>query len=124
MRCYPARIHNLPYPKTADKVPQPTRSLQIRSLSRQTWRLLELLTARELEALLRIDVKTIYSSRPDTYVRIQSNLRFVRSQIFDWITEHNYHPYILPIPGETQKRYSRTEKTGETSADAPAYRFN
>ena len=55
----------------------------------------ELLTARELEALLRIDVKTIYSYVQRgliPYVRIQSNLRFVRSQIFDWITEHNYLP--------------------------------
>ena len=53
----------------------------------------ELLTARELEALLRIDVKTIYSHVQRgliPYVRIQSNLRFVRSQIFDWIAAHNY----------------------------------
>jgi len=55
----------------------------------------ELLTARELEGLLRIDVKTIYSYVQRgliPYVRIQSNLRFVRSQIFHWITEHNYRP--------------------------------
>jgi predicted DNA-binding transcriptional regulator AlpA len=53
----------------------------------------ELLTARELEALLRIDVKTIYSYVQRgliPYVRIQSNLRFVRSQILDWIAAHNY----------------------------------
>jgi predicted DNA-binding transcriptional regulator AlpA len=53
----------------------------------------ELLTARELETLLRIDVKTIYSYVQRgliPYVRIQSNVRFVRAQIFDWIADHNY----------------------------------
>ena len=53
-----------------------------------------MLTDRELEALLRIDVKRIYSyvEGPIPYVRIQSNLQFVRSQIFDCITEHNRQP--------------------------------
>ena len=53
----------------------------------------ELLTARELESLLRIDVKTIYSYVQRgliPYVRIQSNVRFVRSQILDWILGHNH----------------------------------
>jgi hypothetical protein len=42
----------------------------------------ELLTAKEVEALLRIDVKTIYNyvqSGLIPYIRIQSNLRFVKS---------------------------------------------
>jgi predicted DNA-binding transcriptional regulator AlpA len=55
----------------------------------------EMLTAKELEALLKIDVKTIYSYVQRgliPYVRIQSNVRFVRQQIFDWISEHNYRP--------------------------------
>ncbi len=55
----------------------------------------ELMTARELEALLKIDVKTIYSYVQRgliPYVRIQSNLRFIRAQIVDWIGEHNYRP--------------------------------
>jgi excisionase family DNA binding protein len=53
----------------------------------------ELLTAREVEQLLRIDVKTIYSYVQRgliPYVRIQSNVRFVRSQLLDWIADHNY----------------------------------
>ena len=53
----------------------------------------ELLTAREVERLLRIDVKTIYSYVQRgliPYVRIQSNVRFVRSQILDWILDHNH----------------------------------
>ena len=53
----------------------------------------ELLTAREVERLLRIDVKTIYSYVQRgliPYVRIQSNVCFVRSQILDWILDHNH----------------------------------
>ena len=55
----------------------------------------ELLTAKELEAMLKIDVKTIYSYVQRgliPYVRIQSNVRFVRQQILDWIGEHNFRP--------------------------------
>jgi predicted DNA-binding transcriptional regulator AlpA len=51
----------------------------------------ELLTAREVEALLRIDVKTIYNYVQRgliPYVRIQSNLRFVKSEVLAWVAEH------------------------------------
>jgi predicted DNA-binding transcriptional regulator AlpA len=51
----------------------------------------ELLTAKEVEALLQIDVKTIYSYAQRgmiPYVRIQSNLRFLRSEILAWVAEH------------------------------------
>jgi predicted site-specific integrase-resolvase len=44
----------------------------------------EILTARELEALLRIDVKTIYGYVQRgliPYVRIQSNLRFRKQEV-------------------------------------------
>jgi predicted DNA-binding transcriptional regulator AlpA len=57
----------------------------------------DILTARELEAFLRIDVKTIYSYVQRgiiPYVRIQSNVRFIKSQILDWIDHHNYKPKI------------------------------
>jgi predicted DNA-binding transcriptional regulator AlpA len=50
-----------------------------------------LLTAKEVEALLRIDVKTIYNYVQRgliPYVRIQSNLRFVRSDVLAWVAEH------------------------------------
>ena len=56
---------------------------------------LELMTAKELEALLKIDVKTIYSYVERgliPYVRIQSNVRFIKRQIFDRIADHNYRP--------------------------------
>ena len=51
----------------------------------------ELLTAKEVEELLRIDVKTIYNYVQRgliPYVRIQSNLRFVKSEVLAWVAEH------------------------------------
>ena len=56
----------------------------------------QLLTAKDLEALLKIDSKTIYGYVQRgliPYVRIQSNVRFVRQQIVDWIEEHNFCPH-------------------------------
>ncbi len=55
----------------------------------------ELLTAKELEALLKIDVKTIYSYVQRgliPYVKIQSNVRFVKEQIQEWVEQQNYRP--------------------------------
>jgi excisionase family DNA binding protein len=55
----------------------------------------EMLTARDLEALLQIDRKTIYSYAQRgliPYVRIQSNLRFRRTEIEGWIEKHSYRP--------------------------------
>lgn len=54
-----------------------------------------MLTARELEAVLSIDVKTIYMYVQKgliPYVRIQSNIRFIRDEILDWITQQSFHP--------------------------------
>jgi predicted DNA-binding transcriptional regulator AlpA len=54
-----------------------------------------MLTAKELEMFLKIDVKTIYSYVQRgllPYVKIESNLRFVRSEILEWIEEHRFHP--------------------------------
>jgi excisionase family DNA binding protein len=55
----------------------------------------EFLTAKELETLLKIDIKTIYRYVQQgliPYVRIQSNVRFIREQIIEWIEEQNYQP--------------------------------
>jgi predicted DNA-binding transcriptional regulator AlpA len=55
----------------------------------------EVLTAKELEGLLKIDVKTIYSYAQRgllPYVRIQSNLRFLKAEIVKWIEEHRFRP--------------------------------
>ena len=55
----------------------------------------EILTAKELEALLRIDVKTIYSYVQKAnlpYVKIQSNVRFLKSDILKWMEDRQYKP--------------------------------
>ena len=55
----------------------------------------ELLTAKELELLFKIDVKTIYSYVRRgliPYVRIQSNVRFRKEEIFDWIERQTFRP--------------------------------
>jgi predicted DNA-binding transcriptional regulator AlpA len=55
----------------------------------------ELLTAKEVEGMLRIDVKTVYSYVQRgllPYVRIQSNLRFLKSEILKWMEERQYKP--------------------------------
>jgi excisionase family DNA binding protein len=55
----------------------------------------ELLNARDLEALLKIDVKTIYAYVQKgliPYVRIQSNVRFRKDEILDWIEKQSYRP--------------------------------
>lgn len=54
-----------------------------------------ILNVKELEAFLKIDEKTIYkyvSLGLIPYVRIQSNIRFVKQQIISWIQEQNYQP--------------------------------
>ena len=64
----------------------------------------EFLTARELERLLKIDVKTIYSYVQRgliPYVRIQSNVRFPKQQIFDWIEHQSYRPRPASATGRT-----------------------
>jgi predicted DNA-binding transcriptional regulator AlpA len=52
----------------------------------------ELLTAKEVEELVRIDVKTIYGYVQKgliPYVRIQSNLRFFKSEVLAWVADHS-----------------------------------
>ena len=58
----------------------------------------EMLTAKELEALLKIDQKRIYryvAYGLIPYVRIQSNIRFIKPQIEEWIRERMYVPAPL-----------------------------
>ena len=53
----------------------------------------EFLTAKDLEALLKIDAKTIYSCVRMgliPYVRIQRNVRFSKREILEWVEEHSY----------------------------------
>jgi excisionase family DNA binding protein len=54
----------------------------------------EMLKATDLEALLKIDVKTIYRYAQRgliPYVRIQSNLRFRKREILEWLERQTHH---------------------------------
>ena len=58
------------------------------------------MTAREVEEMLRIDVKTVYSYVQRgllPYVKIQSNVRFLRSEILKWMEERQYKPEGRPM---------------------------
>lgn len=55
----------------------------------------EMLTAKEPEQLLKISVKTIYRYVQRgliPYVRIQSNVRFPKREILEWIGRQSYRP--------------------------------
>ena len=67
---------------------------------------MEMFTARELEALLKIDVKTIYRYAERgliPYVRIQSNVRFPKRQILEWIERQSYRPW--PPSANAERRH-------------------
>ena len=54
-----------------------------------------LMTANEAAELLRIDVKTVYSYVKRgllPYVKIQSNVRFLRSALLEWMAKRQYKP--------------------------------
>jgi predicted DNA-binding transcriptional regulator AlpA len=70
----------------------------------KTVELPEILTAKELEAFLRIDVKTIYGYVQRgliPYIRIQSNLRFRKQEVLDWLASQSYS---LQAPGNGNRR--------------------
>lgn len=57
-----------------------------------------MLTAKEVEAMLKISVKTIYSYVQRgliPYVKIQSNVRFPRQAILQWIDQQSYEPTAM-----------------------------
>ena len=65
----------------------------------------ELLTARELEAMLKIDIKTIYAYVQRgliPYVKIQSNVRFAKHEILTWIQEQSHRPRTGGADGSTR----------------------
>ena len=56
----------------------------------------EMFTAKELQQILKISVKTIYRYVQHgliPYVRIQSNVRFPKRQILEWIERQSYQPW-------------------------------
>ena len=55
----------------------------------------DMLTARDLEAVMQIDRKTIYAYVQRgliPHVRIESNVRFCKRQIARWLEERSFHP--------------------------------
>ena len=65
----------------------------------------EFLTVKELESFLKIDQKTIYryvACGLIPYVRIQSNIRFIKQQILAWIEAQNYFPKPAHLPNDKQ----------------------
>ena len=54
---------------------------------------IEILTAKEVASLLKISVKTVYSyarrNMIPTYWKFQSNIRFEKQQILEWMKEAN-----------------------------------
>jgi excisionase family DNA binding protein len=55
----------------------------------------ELLTAKDLEAWLKIDVKTIYAYVQMgfiPYTRIRGHLRFRKQRIIEWLEKLSYTP--------------------------------
>jgi len=75
-----------------------------------------MLTAKELEAMLKIDVKTIYSYVQRgliPYVRIQSNLRFSKPEIQAWIEGTKLEMAEKPRSLNDSSRRERSEGEGQ-----------
>jgi excisionase family DNA binding protein len=65
----------------------------------------DMLTAKDLEALLQIDRKTIYAYVQRGIIphsRIESNVRFSKHQVQRWLEERSFQP--RPVNGKGAKR--------------------
>ncbi len=65
----------------------------------------DMLTAKDLEALLQIDRKTIYAYVQKGLIphsRIESNVRFSKHQVLQWLEERSFQP--RPVNGKGVKR--------------------
>ena len=65
----------------------------------------DMLTAKDLEAVLQIDRKTIYAYVQRgliPYMRIESNVRFSQHQVMHWLEERSFQP--RPVNGKGAKR--------------------
>lgn len=65
----------------------------------------EMLTAKDLEALLQISVKTIYAYVQRgliPYIRIESNVRFSKHQVERWLEQRTFQP--RPVNSKGAKR--------------------
>jgi excisionase family DNA binding protein len=64
-----------------------------------------MLTAKDLEALLHFDRKTIYAHVQRgviPHLRIESNVRFSKHQVMRWLEERSFQPW--PVNGKGAKR--------------------
>ena len=71
----------------------------------------DFMTAREVEAWLRIDVKTLYhyvNQNLIPHLRVQSNVRFNRADLQRWIQRHSHAP--------SPKRAKPRSRAASTSA--------
>ena len=62
--------------------------------------------ARDLEAFLKIDVRTIYNYVQRgliPYVRIESNIRFSKHQVLQWLEERNFCPRLVNGKGGSRQ---------------------
>ncbi len=65
----------------------------------------DMLTAKDLEGLLQIDRKTIYAYVQRgliPYIRIESNVRFSKHQVLQWLRERTFEP--RPVNRKGAKR--------------------
>jgi predicted DNA-binding transcriptional regulator AlpA len=65
----------------------------------------DMLTAKDLEAVMQIDRKTIYAYVQlgrIPYVRIESNVRFPKHRIVRWLEERSFQP--RPVQGKGARR--------------------
>lgn len=62
----------------------------------------DILKAKDLEAVLQIDRKTIYAYVQRgliPYLRIESNVRFSKHQVMRWLEERSFQPRLLQGKG-------------------------
>lgn len=58
----------------------------------------DMLTAKDLEALLQIDRKTIYAYVQRgliPHLRIESNVRFSKHQVMRWLEQRSFQPLLV-----------------------------
>ena len=73
----------------------------------------DMLTAKDLEALMQIDRKTIYSYVQRgliPYVRVESNVRFPKHQVLQWLEQRSFQPRPVNGNGRNAAKTSVKEK--------------
>lgn len=66
-----------------------------------------LLTAKEVEAWLKIDVKTLYAfaqRKIIPHVRLKGNVRFPAREIKQWVDRHSHLPAAMAVASRTRAK--------------------